>query len=67
MRKEIQQEQSTQRLSLRFLSDGSLMLKKGSTTIHKVGFSAYVSGRLTKDFTDDVVENINLVQRTLRF
>jgi hypothetical protein len=64
MRKEIQQEQSTLGLSLRFLSDGSVMLKKGSTTIHKIGTIAEVRGRLVKDFTEDVVLNINLVQKT---
>lgn len=61
-----QQQQSTHRLSLRFLSDGSLKVQKGSTTIHKIGGLASVSGGLTKDFTENCVENINLVQRTLR-
>jgi hypothetical protein len=62
VKKEIQQ--STHSLSLRFLSDGSIKLKKGSTTIHKIGTVAEVRGRLVKDFTEDVVLNINLVQKT---
>jgi hypothetical protein len=49
-------------VSLRFLSDGSIIVKKGSSTIQKNGSSATVSGGLTKQFSDDVVENINLVQ-----
>ena len=51
-------------ISLRFLSDGSIVLKKGSTTIQKNGSSATVLGGMTKSFTEDVVENINLVQKS---
>jgi hypothetical protein len=51
-------------LSLRFLSDGSILVKKGSTTIQKNGSSATIIGGLTKEFKEDVVENINLVQKS---
>lgn len=51
-------------ISMRFLSDGSIVVKKGSTTIQKNGSSATVIGGLTKHFGEDVVENINLVQKS---
>jgi len=51
-------------IRMRFLSDGTIVLKKGSTTIQKNGSSAFVEGDLTKEFFDDVVENINLVQKS---
>jgi hypothetical protein len=50
-------------LSIRFQDDGSILVKKGSTTIIKNGSSAFVKGGLIKDFKEDVVENINLVQK----
>lgn len=51
-------------IRMRFLSDGTIVLKKGSTTIQKNGSSAFVEGGMTKEFFDDVVENINLVQKS---
>jgi hypothetical protein len=53
-------------LSLRFLSDGSIVVKKGSTTIQKNGASATVIGSMTKEFKEEVVENINLVHKSFR-
>jgi hypothetical protein len=50
-------------LNLRFLSDGSIVVKKGSTTIQKTGSSATVTGGLIKLFKDDVVEDVGLVQK----
>jgi hypothetical protein len=69
MRKEItsldiKEKHSPVPLSLRFLSDGSIVVKKGSTTIQKNGASATVIGSMTKDFQEEVVENINLVQKS---
>ena len=51
------------RLTLEFLSDGSIVVKKGSTTIQKTGSSATITGGLLKQFKDDVVEDIGLVQK----
>lgn len=51
------------RLTLEFQSDGSIVVKKGSTTIQKTGSSATITGGLIKDFKDDVVEDIGLVQK----
>lgn len=51
-------------ISLRFLSDGSIVVKQGSTTIQKNGSSATVTGSMTKDFKEEVVDNINLVQKS---
>lgn len=50
-------------LSFRVLSDGSLLVKKGSSTIIKSNSSAVVKGGLIKDFKDDVLEDIGLVQK----
>lgn len=51
-------------LGLGFLDDGSIVVKKGSTTIIKNGSSATIRGGLKKEFKGDVVENINLVQKS---
>jgi hypothetical protein len=51
-------------ISIRILSDGSIVLKKGSITIQKNGSSATILGSMTKQFGEDVVENINLVQKS---
>jgi hypothetical protein len=50
-------------LSLQFQSDGSLVVKKGSTTIRKSGSSATITGGLIKQFKGNVVEDVGLVQR----
>jgi hypothetical protein len=62
--KYIKEQHSRKALSLGFGDDGSMIVKKGSTTIIKTGSSAFVKGGLIKDFKDDVVENIGLVQKS---
>lgn len=61
--KYIKDHHSRLSLSLGFREDGSIVVKKGSTTIIKSGSSVYVKGDLIKSFKDDVVENIGLVQK----
>lgn len=50
-------------LSLGFRDDGSMVVKKGSSTIIKNSSLATVKGELVKQFKDDVLEDIGLVQK----
>lgn len=61
--KYIKDQHSLQALSLGFRDDGSIVVKKGSTTLIKNGSSVFVKGGLIKSFNYDVVENIGLVQK----
>jgi hypothetical protein len=59
---DIRETHSSASFSLKFRDDGSIVVKKGSTTIIKNKSSATVKGDLVKEFKLDVVENIGLVQ-----
>ena len=60
---DITEKYSRKTFSLGFRDDGSIVIKKGSTTIIKCNSTATVKGELVKQFKDDVVEDIGLVQK----
>jgi hypothetical protein len=60
---DLNEKHSPESLSLRFLGDGSIVVKKGSSSIQKNGSSATVTGSLVKLFKDDVLDDIGLVQK----
>ena len=50
-------------IGLSFTGDGSIVLKKGSTTLQKTGSTVLIKGDLLKSLKGKAVEDIGLVQR----